>query len=158
MKGGKAQVYVINETSEDLDLTCRFVVLRFNGERLYVENKKLVVSAYSSILVLENALADLPAGDDCLLLSCLFDGEKVLFEDSRTVLEPKDLKLPVTELNLNAKKLPVHTFEVMLSSPVYVKAVNLGVGCLAGEFSDNFFDLMPGTQKKVTCELKKTSA
>jgi beta-mannosidase len=155
VKDGKAQVYVINETGKNLDLTCRFVVLRFNGERLYVEDKKIAVSAYSSVLVLENALADLPAGDDCLLFSCLLDGEKVLFEDSRTVLEPKDLKLPAAELNLKVKKLNLHTFEITLSSPVYAKAVNLGVGCLAGMFSDNFFDLIPGTQKKVTCTLKK---
>ena len=92
--------------------------------------------------------------DGCLLTISLERNGLIVYEDSKTVQEPKDLKLPIPKIKTDIKKAGDRTFEISLESAVYAKAVKLDMGGLDGRFEDNFFDLIPNRQKIVKCKLK----
>jgi beta-mannosidase len=154
VKQGRVYAYVVNETKKDLELDFKFELLRFNGENLHAENRKVTVPAYTSVLLINEALDALPAVDGCLLTISLESNGLIVYEDSKTVQEPKDLKLPIPKIKTDIKKVGDRTFEISLKSAVYAKAVKLDMEGLVGGFEDNFFDLIPDRQKTVKCKLE----
>ncbi len=150
---GKVYAYIVNETNKDLELDFKFELLKFNGESLHAENRKVTAPAYTSSFIINEALDTLPVEDDCLLTISLESNGIIVYEDSKTVQEPKDLKLPIPKIKKNIKKVGDRIFEISLVSAVYAKAVQLDTDGLAGRFEDNFFDLIPNRQKIVTCRL-----
>lgn len=154
IENGKVKVYLVNETCNDLGLVLKFEVLMFNGGRLHEQLKHVTSSAYSSFLVLDAALDELPIQQGCILTSTVIGNGSVIFEDSRPLQEPKELKIPFAEIQLQAKKVTPLIFEVTLTSQVYAKAVKLDLGCLKGMFIDNFFDLLPNRPKTIRCMLE----
>ncbi len=155
VKDGKAEVYIINETDAPLDATLKLEVMTFNGEVLCDQIIKAAVPAYTSKLAIQNSLDSLPLKNNCILAVSLESQGKLLYEDAKTVIEPKELKLPSAEFQVATKKLDAKTFEIAVQSPVYAKAVKLQIGDYRAKFSDNFFDLLPHRQKTVICQLER---
>jgi beta-mannosidase len=158
IRQGKAQVYVINETAEALKSTVKFEVVTFNGEVLYSQQAKTVTPAYTSNLVLENPLDTIPMRKDCILTVTLESKGTILYEDAKTIQEPKNLKLPTPQVKIETKKLGVGKFQITLESMVYAKAVWLKLEGIRCEFSDNFFDLIPKRPKIIKCVLEKDAS
>ncbi len=155
VKDDKVYCYIVNETSNSADLALRFEVLTFNGEHLYEENKKIKMPTYTSLLVFESSLEKLSITDDCTLTVSLEQNGRVIFEDSKTIKEPKNLSLPKAPIKITVKKVETKTFEIILQSPVYAKAVNIILTDKVVRFSDNFFDLIPNKKKSVKCQLEE---
>jgi beta-mannosidase len=155
IKEGKAYVYVVNETEDTLESTLKFQVMTFNGEVLYSQHAKTVTPAYTSKLVLENALETLPLKDNCIFAVILEDEGTLLYEDAKTIQEAKNMKLPTPQVKIETKKLDAANFEIMLESNVYAKAVFLKLEGIKGEFNDNFFDLIPQRPRIIKCLLER---
>ena len=154
MRQGKAEVHVINETAEPLDATLKFEVMTFSGGPVYDQSLKASVPPYTALLLLEKTLDELPTKSSCIIVAKLEGYGKVICEDICTLAEPKDLKLPSPNIQICVKKVGEKTFEATLLSPAYVKAVKLESGDLKAKFSDNYFDLLPHSQKTVVCSLE----
>jgi beta-mannosidase len=155
IKHGNTEAYVINETDRQLDGTLLLEVMTFGGEVLFNHTTEASVPAYTSKLVVQTALEKLPKREDCILVTTLKSAGGVLARDIRTVSEPKDLKLPEPKLQVTIKRSSAKTFEVTVSAQFYAKAVKLDLGDLKAKLSDNFFDLLPNTEKAVICQLEK---
>jgi beta-mannosidase len=154
IKDDKVACYVINETGKQADFGFSFQVVRFNGKILY-ENRKLVhPEAFTAQMVLEVACEELPLLDDCVLAVTLESGGKTVSVDSRTVREPKELKLPKPQIQSIIRKTDVGKFEVTLASNVYAKAVYFSCEGFKVTFDDNFFDLLPNQLKTVECKVE----
>ncbi len=100
LKDGAASVYIVNETDKDLRGTLRFHVMDFHGETHYSELVAASVPARTSKLVLEKSLDKLPLADDRILTVTLEKDETALYEEARTIQEPKHLKLPEPQWKL----------------------------------------------------------
>ena len=157
IKEGKAHVYVVNETDRALESTLSFQVMTFTGEILYSQQAEMVMPAYTSNLVLENHLDTLPLKEDCIFVVTLESKGTILYEDAKTIQEPRNLKLPTPQVKMETKKLGVSQFKINLESKVYAKAVWLKLEGVKGEFSDNFFDLIPRKPKIIKCVLEKNA-
>ncbi len=155
VKQSKAEAYVINETNQQLNATLRFEVMTFSGEVLFDQITAIALPAYMSILAVQTALDELPMKENCILVTSLESAGRIIHQDTRTVKEPKDLKLPPPTIQGTTKKIDTKTYEITLQSPVYAKAVKIEANELRAEFSDNFFDLVPNRQKIVVCHLER---
>jgi beta-mannosidase len=155
VREGKVEAYIINETADHLDASLKLEVLTFSGEVLCDEIVQKTVPAYSSELVIHKELDDLPLESNCLLVSTLESGGKVLNVDVKTAAEPKNLKLPVPQVETAVKAIDDKTYEATFESPVYTKAVKLELAEKKARFSDNFFDLLPHRKKTVTIQLEQ---
>lgn len=146
--------YAINDSSEKFqDVSLEFDFLRFNGE------KKGSAGTANSETLEANSILKFPfsleeiIGDadrnEVFLHIMLKDekNEKVIAETNYFFAKPKDLKLP--KPNIQIKK--VSATEIEISTDVLAKDVYL-IG--DAHFSDNFFDLLPETSRRIT--LSKT--
>ena len=158
IKEGKAHVYVVNETDKALESTLSFQVMTFTGEILYSQQVETVASAYTSSLVLEKPLDTLPLREDCIFTVTLESKGTILYEDAKTIQEPRNLKLPISQVKMETKKVDVSQFKINLESKVYAKAVWLKLEGVRGEFSDNFFELIPRRPKFIKCVLEKNAS
>jgi beta-mannosidase len=80
---------------------------------------------------------------------------KVVSENTYFFVEPKDLQLPLTELDLKWDGIKdggsetEDKFEIRISTTHYARMVELNISARKAYFSDNYFDILPGEEKKV---------
>jgi rhodanese-related sulfurtransferase len=103
---------------------------------------------------MNKSLDDLPLKSNCLIVATLESAGKALYVDVRTAAEPKNLKLPTPQIQVEVEKVDDRTFRVTFESPVYAKAVKLDLGDAEKKLSDNSFDLLPHKTKTVTVNLE----
>lgn len=155
LRNGQAQIYVVNETKKVLDSTLKFQVMTFSGDVLASEQIQTVTPAYSSLVVMRRALESLPLGKNCIMVVSLESKGTVIFEDVKTAVEPKDLSLPAfDDLKINVSLSKPKMFRIALEFSSYAKGVWLRLKNEEGEFSDNFFDMVPNHRKIVKCALE----
>ncbi len=154
VKDDKVYCYVINETSQQVDFDFKFEVVRFNGKVLHEVKKTVHPDAFRSQLVLESPCDELPLLDDCFLTVTLENDGTMVYQDSRTAREPKELKLPKPQIQTATRKVDAGKFEVTLAADVYAKAVYLKCEGFKATFEDNFFDLLPNQLKTVSCKIE----
>lgn len=153
-KEGILNFYGINDELKTFEnLSLEFDILRFNGE------KKGSAGTANSETLEANSILKFPfsleeiIGDadrnEVFLHIMLKDekNEKVIAETNYFFAKPKDLKLP--KPNIQIKK--ISATEIEISTDVLAKDVYL-IG--DAHFSDNFFDLLPETSRRIT--LSKT--
>jgi beta-mannosidase len=155
IKNGTAQVYVVNETANNLELDVSFGASKFSGEPLQEYYKHVSVPAFTSVPIFEKTLNELQVTQDSFLFVTAKQNEKVICCDTKIAFEPKDTKFPIPKITFNAKKVDAKTFEVTLRSQLFAKAVNLEAADLQSQWSDTFFDLPPKKEKAVICQLER---
>ncbi len=155
IRQNKAQVYIVNETDQALDGLLKFEVMTFTGEVMYSQGIRVEVADYTSKLMMDIPLDTLLLKENCIFTVTLERKGNMLYEDVRTVQEPKDLKLPPSQVRIETEKLGTGKFKIILESNVFAKALWLHLTSGEGSFSDNFFDLVPRRPKSVECVLEK---
>ncbi len=147
-KEGILNFYGINDGSDTIkDVSLEFEVNNFKGENILAavstpkQNWEGAVKFDSSSI---NELVG-EADKNELFLNVILRGrgEKIIAESNYFFAKPKDLKL--TKPNLKIRK--ISATEIEISTDVLAKDVYL-----MGDthFSDNFFDLLPKTSKRIT--------
>jgi beta-mannosidase len=154
VKDGKVLAYAINETARPIEASLKLEVMTFSGEVLCDEIINKTIPTYTSTLLTQKELDDLPLKSNCLLVSTIESGGKVLSVDIKTAVEPKNLKLPTPQIQAKITKISDTTFEATFESPVYAKSVKVDLPEIKSRFSDNFFDLLPHHKKTVTLHLE----
>jgi len=147
-KNGILNFYAVNDEFKRFEgVQLEMEVNKFNGENILtavsVQKQKL-----DDILKFDVSSVDELVGDSNkneLFLNLILRGkdEKVIAESNYFFAKPKDLKL--TKPNIKIKK--ISSTEIEISTDVLAKDVYL-----MGDthFSDNFFDLLPKTSKRIT--------
>ncbi len=154
LRGGNIEVYCVNETAEALDGELSLEAATFQGEVVHKQTVKTAVPAYTSTLALKESLELGLSQNNMFLATRLVSKGKTLAEDTATIQDPKNLLLPDAKIQVETKKVSPKTFELNLQSGFYAKAVKVEVGSLKVRLSDNFFDLLPNTLKKILCRLE----
>jgi beta-mannosidase len=88
-----------------------------------------------------------------LLLSTLVAGDSVLAENVTYFRTPKEMLLQRPEITMEVLKKG-RGYEIALRTNTLARDVYLSADGVPGFFSDNFFDLVPGTTKRImfTCD------
>jgi len=155
VRDGKVYIHIVNETCKELKANLRFYVMDFHGGAYYSEIITVSVPPYTSQLALERSLSKLPLADNRILTVILEKDGNTLYEETKTVQEPKYLKLPKSSVEVETAKLDKGKFKVSLKSDVYTKALWLRLDGVKAKFTDNFFDLIPGKSKTIEVSIEK---
>lgn len=140
--------YGINDDLKNIEhVSLEMEVNKLNGENVLTavsnQNQKLdKIVKFDSTSIAE-LIGDLNKSELFLNLILRGKDEKIIAESNHFFVKPKDLKL--TKPNIKIKK--ISATEIEISTDVLAKDVYL-----MGDthFSDNFFDLLPKTSKKIT--------
>jgi beta-mannosidase len=126
-------------------------LLDFDGQVLMTTDKAVMVTALHSQPYLTMPVNSLLAGKDpknvMLLCELLVDGKFV--SSNEYFFEPyKNLKLPTPRIATEVISTK-NGFKVSLSADKLARAVYLNVPDGDGDFSDNYFDLLPGRKMEI---------
>jgi beta-mannosidase len=148
-KDGFLNIYAINdELKEFEDVFVEIIVVKFSGEIVNeiatARNGKTLkdIEKFDPIKM-ENVIQDSNKNEVFLKLTLKDKNKKVIAEGTHFFAKPKDLKLPKPTIKIRK----MSTGEIEISTDVLAKDVYL-----MGDthFSDNFFDLLPNTSKRIT--------
>ncbi|WP_027386347.1 beta-mannosidase [Chryseobacterium gregarium] len=148
-KDGILSFYGINDDFRKFnDVYVSFDIIKFNGEKLGSAGTSDSKDLNDNSIVkfdpfsLEEIIGDADRNEIVLDISIKDKNQKTIARNTHFFAKPKDLKL--TKPNLKVRK--ISSTEIEISTDVLAKDVYL-----MGEvhFSDNFFDLLPKTSKRI---------
>ena len=145
-------VYVVNDELSSQNGILELQLLDFTGRIIWQKSSEIKVDPLSSNIYETLPLEIIKENKSQVVLKADFNQSSSLFY----FVKPKDLDLPEADLNLSVSKVK-DGFMIDLSSEVLQKNVYL-FSSEKGQFSDNYFDLLPGTVKSVFFKTKATDA
>jgi beta-mannosidase len=139
-------VYVINDTAESLSTSIAFTLGTYDGKTIAEKNMTVTVPASSALCVCEVPVQELIGNADP---ACHYLAAEAEYtgDGSRSVLHFK----PFKEAHLADPKLnvTVEGTHVTVGARCFAKGVVLLCEYPGVQFSDNYFDLLPGEQRTV---------
>lgn len=150
MKGDTLKVYATFDEPEDQQANLWVVVADFNGKVLWQEEKPYNFSASRTEVVLDTNLAGYLSGVDKSRLFIYAQIKNILgvrAANIRYFVPPKEMKLEKAPIEIKAQKTSTG-YLINLYTTKLAKGVFLNTP-VKGDFSDNYFDLMPFEEKQV---------
>jgi beta-mannosidase len=151
-ENGKYNIWVSNDLQRDIKGRIRVLVEDMKGNQMFAFSEVVDIKANSCFRLNENVRINVSKKKrtECYARIILMEEDTVLSERLHFFAYPKDLKLVKTELE------PKVTFAdgkytLEFNSKVFVKDVFVST-TEAGEFSRNFFDVLPNTPMIITFE------
>jgi beta-mannosidase len=153
MHDGVLEVYLVSDLAQSVHGTLTLSLMDFGGKELRgIKLKRVTASADSSVKIAEYNVSELLAGADPrnTMLKLTFDRA-----DGRTTAlhyfeAVKNLNLPTPTVTTEVRERSQGVYEITLSTDLLAKNVALYYEGVAGIFSDNYFDLLPGHPHTVT--------
>jgi beta-mannosidase len=155
----KVDVYVVSDKLQPLSGTIRTRLLDFSGNVLLDQNKDIQIPAQSNAIYLTLDKADLAAKAELRKSFLVFDMEvagkkvsrnEVFFDATHSLDLPPKPKIETTFSKTG------EDVAVTLQSSQLARNVYLSFGDLNVQFSDNYFDLLPG--EPATIHLKSSAS
>ena len=137
-------ISIVSDRLRKTSGTLETVFMDVWGNVLRKESSKVSVPANSSAVYA--SYDNIPCG--CIAYSTFTDGKEV-YESIQPVPIIKDIDLPAATIKTKIVKT-AEGFDVTLSSPCFAASLYLETDELGANFSDNFFDLLPGKSKTVS--------
>lgn len=151
----KIDVYVVSDKLDSVKAELEIITMDFNGKEIYHKNVPVIIEPNSSRVYLSINRKELNAGskeENLVVLLKLMSGEINISTNELFFKEPKDLLLGKPDIKINSEKIP-GGYQLELSTNTFAKNVYLNTNEI-GFFNNNFFDLFPGSTKKINflCE------
>lgn len=143
--------WVSNDSQQDIDGRIRIVVENMYGEQILALSEVADVKANSCYSSPKNVSINLDDNKTkCYARVIFMQDDTVLSERLHFFVHPKDLELIETELNPNVT-FKDGKYHIEFCSDVLVKDVYV-TASVTGDFSDNFFCLLPSTPQTIIFE------
>ena len=149
-ENGLYNLWISNDLQRDINGRVRILVEDMKGNQMFAFSKVVDIKANSCYRLPESIKINVSKKrkSECFARIILMEEDTVLSERLHFFVYPKDLKLVKTELE------PKVTFAdgkytLEFNSKVFVKDVFVST-TEAGEFSANYFDILPNTTKVIT--------
>ncbi|MCB9282833.1 MAG: glycoside hydrolase family 2 protein [Lewinellaceae bacterium] len=151
--GDTVNVYGVSDLLKDQPADLQMELLDFEGNKLGSWDRRVTLAAQSTTRMSSMALNSVLSQTDsakCVLRLHLSDEGKELASALVYFLPPKDLDLPeAPDVQVKSKRLG-DSVQLVLSTGKLAKNVYLQWDGVEGFFSENYFDLLPGTEKTLT--------
>jgi beta-mannosidase len=157
-ENGNMSVFVVSDRLQPAAAQLNLSLLDFEGNALWARRQHIEIAPLTSKSYLSVPMDILRADNDMkrvVLIAEVLVGGKTVSINQHFFRPFKDLSLPRPQIDVEA--LPVRGgFNVILSTDKFARAVYLSAPNYAGDFVDNYFDLIPG--RKVEVKFKSDSA
>jgi beta-mannosidase len=149
----KISVTAISDLVEKMPATLQLQLIDFSGNLLWSKSIKVTIPSNGSSVVYSINLQDLPLNgheNEVLLSATLINGKNEI--DRQIYYFEKPLKLNLSEPGIQTRIIHEDKeFVIKITSEKLCKNLMLISDNTDVQFSDNFFDLLPGEIKQVTC-------
>jgi beta-mannosidase len=157
----RAEIYIINELPQDFSGILDWSLCDFHGNKINNGMIKVFAPAISStksvVLNYKSILNGRAKEEAALIVRFLTLDDQVLDEKSWLMVPDKDARLPGASVifeDVQIEETEKGKFAtVTVRSKVYARYVFLEVKGITSPWSDNFFDIPPGSSRTVTVQL-----
>jgi beta-mannosidase len=147
----KLRVYVVSDELSKIAANARFRITDLSGKVLYENEKPIIILSNTSKVYFEesvdNLLKELDKREVIFTVE-LSKGKEILATNIFNFVSEKELKLSDAEINVSSRATKAG-IEITLTSDVFAKNIFLSFTDLEGNFSNNYFDLLPNTPKTI---------
>jgi beta-mannosidase len=152
---GLVKIKVISDNNEIGNWKVGVRLVDFAGKLIREKNQALDVTSRTFTFPVKEILGNADTSS-VVLVSELKNGSEIIDIDLHYFVKPKNLKLNDPQVKTEIIDKDDH-FEVVVSSNFLAKNVFLYADGLEGQFSDNYFDVLPGDTIIVTIPKTETS-
>ncbi len=148
---GRVKVTVVSDKLEDKKAELRLKLIDFNGKQIWQKSVNIDIPANSSTVFFDSTLLAFAPKlklQSSLLFTLLVSGNDTLSQNILYFDAVKNLQLDSAVIKRTIKEI-AGGYEVELTTDKLAKNIYLITPLIRGEFSDNFFDLLPGETRKV---------
>jgi len=154
--GDKLDVYIVSDRLKKVKGQLFISVLTLDGKIITNINKSIDVPANASTVVyseLTDKLIKETIKEKIVITVTFKDQDNNSYTNNYFLLKQKDIDLPAA--NIKYEIQPINNgFEVKLKSDKFARAVFMSIDGIDNFFEDNYFDLLPDTEKIVKVESK----
>lgn len=156
-KNGKTDITIISDKLETIPAQLEMKLFNFSGKELSSKLVSVIVKSNTPSMVFsENTQVFTNQPTDTYLLLTLKDKDGIISQRVHYFTQPKNLKLTKPTISSTVEMID-NKWIITLKSDVLAKDVYLNFDGEEGFFSDNYFDLLPGTVRKITFTAKDLS-
>ena len=162
VEGGTLAVYIVSDKPAAIDGTLRLRIMDFSGHVVkettqQVKIDPLASKIYQQIPLVELSGSNTPDWSGLVGVTDLIaDGSK-LSTNLVYFVPSKQIKLPQTTITSEVLQAG-DGYDVVLSSTMLSRSVYVSFGKLDPQYSDNYFDLLPGEKKTIHITSKDSLA
>jgi len=153
LEDGLLKVYVVSDRLEALDARLSLNLTTLDGIELWKKEINTSIDANSSKVYLKipEAFFEDIDKNDVVLTASLFSGQKLESRNHFYFVQPKDLELEKPSIQINISEMNEKgEYTLQLTTDKLAKNLFLWLENEDGFFSDNYFDLLPGSEKTIT--------
>ncbi len=147
-------VGVANDRLTQSEATLRIRIIRFDGNVLYEWEEDMTLDANSYAIKYKRAMPNLNGQNNVSVVAEILNKQKLVSRDIHYLKTFKELEFLSPQLSYEVKVVQ-NAFEVTLTTDVLAKDVYISTP-LPGNFSDNYFDMLPGETKIVRFPLSSS--
>ena len=151
LENDEYKFYIVSDLNEPIDAQFQVKIMNFSGKTFMKCEKQILIHPFESAVYHSIRKNDIPEFFDPheTFISCtLTSGDSIISENTLYFDLPKNLKLTPAEIKTAIEQTP-SGFEITLSSKKLARSVILTAKDIEGHFEDNFFDLVPGRERKI---------
>jgi beta-mannosidase len=145
---GRIQIHVVSDRTRQAPAELRVTLMDFAGRVLFDKREDVQIQPLSSSVRLSLDKSELLKGHDprTVFLDCELSEKGKASAGNRLFFAPfKDLRMPSPEIVTEVTQAG-RVLRIRLRASALARGVHLSAGTLDGDFSDNFFDLLPGRE------------
>ena len=151
IKNDSLEIYVVSDSLIDINAKLQIDLIDFEGNKINSWHKEILANANSASLKMKIASNDYlnhAISESTLLYLTLRDFDNQILANNKIFFKSyKDLNLPNPKIKYSINEKQNH-FEVIIETEKFAKNVFLAANS-SNNFSDNFFDMMPNSKKRV---------
>ena len=147
----KINFYLISDKLQDTKAIMKIKALDFNGKLIMEKNMPVTISGNNSKIMLalsKNELLSNNATDNVVVFTTLEVDQKEVASNYFYFELPKKLQLSKAAIHSIVTEEP-GGYKVVLSNDKFVKDLYVSFEEVDGNFSDNYFDMLPNTTKTI---------
>jgi beta-mannosidase len=151
VEDNRVELYVVSDSTQEQPSELRVTLSDFSGRALWEKRQSVTVAPLASKSYLAVPVEELLRGRDAskVFLHCeLASGGRAVSANNVFFKPYKELSIPAPRVTTNVTREGVRLF-VTLKSDTLARAVYLSTPGLEGTFSDDYFDLLPNTERRV---------
>jgi beta-mannosidase len=150
--GGKVDVFVVSDQLKPHYATLQIELMDFSGGIVFLEKREIVIRSFSAKLVFDKDFSDYLKDEhetNRLLNLSLYVENELIADNNLFFVKPKYLKLAAPDIRCKLNRID-NGYLLKLKSDNLVKGLKIILPDTDAQYSDNFFDLLPGRDVKVS--------
>lgn len=156
---GIVDVYIVSDKMQPVNAQLRTRLLTFDGKMLLDKTREVEISGQSSSSYLSLSTKELPGSpnpESAFLVFDLLVGGRAVSRNEVFFDRMRNLQLPLKPAIQSTISGTAPNYIITLRSPVLARDVSVSFGDLDAQFSDNYFDLIPGEETVIQIKSQAT--